>query len=174
MAYGSIANSTFSFLGNGYDTPATPITDNRVINDAGIEQPFNASSDVGLVIVDGEVADFCIQNLSIQLANGLTPQTCMGNLAPRQYALGTAMVTVSGSAYLSDANWKLMAKKLSQTPVSIAYTVENDDGGIAVVVHGAQLSFPDPSSKGMDSQVSIEFSGTAKGVENGYFDIYTW
>jgi hypothetical protein len=172
MAYGSIAESTFSFVGNGYDTPVSPITSGRTIAPADTDQPFNASSDIGLVIVGGAVADFCIQSLQITLANGLTPQTCMGSLAPRQYALGTAGITISGSAYLSDENWRLMTNKISQTPISIAYTVENEDGGFAVVVHGAQLSFPDPASGGMDQQVSIEFSGSAKAVESGYFDIY--
>jgi hypothetical protein len=172
MTYGSIVESSFMFMGNGYDTPVPKMTSGRTITPAGTTQPFNASSDIGLVIVEGEVADFCIQSLQISLSNGLTPQTCMGTLAPRQYALGMAAITVSGSAYLSNENWDLMAKKLSQTPVSIAFSVENDDGGMAFVIHGAQLSFPDPSSGGMDQQVSIEFSGAAKAVESGYFDIY--
>jgi hypothetical protein len=172
MTYGSIVESSFMFMGNGYDTPVPKMTSGRTIRPAGTTQPFNASSDIGLVIVEGEVADFCIQSLQISLSNGLTPQTCMGTLAPRQYALGMAAISVSGSAYLSDENWDLMAKKLSQTPVSIAFSVENDDGGMAFVIHGAQLSFPDPSSGGMDQQVSIEFSGAAKAVESGYFDIY--
>jgi hypothetical protein len=172
MTYGSIVESSFMFMGNGYDTPTPKMTSGRTIQDAGTTQPFNASSDIGLVIVDGKVADFCIQSLQISLSNGLTPQTCMGTLAPRQYSLGMAAITVSGSAYLSDENWGMMAKKLSQTPVSIAFTVQNDDGGMAVVLHGAQLSFPDPSSGGMDQQVSIEFSGSAKQVAAGYFDLY--
>lgn len=172
MTYGSIVESSFMFMGNGYETPTPKMTATRTIAAAGTTQPFNASSDIGLVIVEGAVADFCIQSLQISLSNGLTPQTCMGTLAPRQYALGMAGITISGSAYLSDENWHLMAKKLSQTPVSIAFTVQNDDGGMAFVIHGAQLSFPDPSSGGMDQQVSIEFSGAAKAVDAGYFDIY--
>ena len=172
MTYGSIVESSFMFMGNGYDTPTPKMTSGRTIAPAGTTQPYNASSDIGLVIVESEVADFCIQSLQISLSNGLTPQTCMGTLAPRQYSLGMAAITVSGSAYLSDENWGMMAKKLSQTPVSIAFSVQNDDGGMAFVIHGAQLSFPDPSSGGMDQQVSIEFSGAAKAVESGYFDIY--
>jgi hypothetical protein len=83
-------------------------------------------------------------------------------------------VTVSGSAYIADANWNLLEKKLTQQPVSIAFAAENQDGGIAIVVHGAQLSFVDPSARGMDQQVSIDFSGSATNTENGYLDIYYW
>jgi len=174
MRYGSIAETTFGFMGNNYDTPDTPLTTGRVIAPASTSQPLNASSDVGSVFIDGQIAQFCVQNLSIQLNNGLTPQQCMGRLTPREYALGTAAVTVSGSAYLADSNWDLMEKKITQQPVSIAYTAANQDGGIAVIVHGAQLSFPDAGSQGLDQQVSINFEGSAKNTENGYFDIYFW
>jgi hypothetical protein len=170
--YGSIANAVFSFMGNGYETPTVPMTDGRTVLDAGTDQPLNASSDVGTVFIGGEPADFCVQNLNLTISNGLTPSVCLGNLAPQNYALGTAAVEISGSAYLADADWSLMADKISQTPIMIGYTAINDDGGVGVVVHGAQLSFPDPASAGMDQQVSIAFTGTAKSVAAGYIDIY--
>ncbi|CAB4132240.1 hypothetical protein UFOVP139_55 [uncultured Caudovirales phage] len=172
LKYGAIADVMFGFMGNGYDTPDEPMTKGRLVRAASTVQPLNATSDIGSVFIDGQIAKFCIQNLTVELNNGLNPQHCMGRLAPRGYALGTASVKVSGSAYLSDENWDLLEKKLTQEPVSIAYTASNQDGGIAVIVHGAQLSFPDASSKGMDQQVSIEFSGSAKNTENGYLDIY--
>jgi hypothetical protein len=172
MKYGAIAESTFGFMGNGYETPETLMTAGRTVDAASTYQPINASSDVGSVFIDGQIAQFCVQNLKIDLSNGLNPQECMGTLAPRAYALGTAAVNVSGSAYLADENWDLMFKKLTQQPVSIAYMAGNEDGGIAVIVHGAQLTFPDPGSKGMDQQVSIEFSGSAKNTDLGYLDIY--
>lgn len=172
MNYGAIAKANFGFMGNGYDSPDTPLTLDRVVTEASTCQPLNATSDIGTVFIDGQVAKFCIQNLNIQLNNGLTPQQCMGRLAPRKYALGMATVNVSGSAYLADENWDMIEKKLTQEPISIAYSAHNKDGGIAVMVHGAQLSFPDASAKGLDQQSSIEFTGTAKKVDQGYFDIY--
>jgi hypothetical protein len=170
--YGSIANSVFSFMGNGYETPTIPMTDGRTILAAGTDQPLNASSDIGTVFVEGAPATFCIQNLNLTISNGMTPSVCLGELAPQNYSLGTAAVEISGSAYLADSDWSLMAKKISQAPVMIGYTAINDNGGIGVVVHGAQLSFPDPSSAGMDQQVSIAFTGSAKSVTSGYLDIY--
>lgn len=170
--YGSIANSVFSFMGNGYETPVVPITDGRTVLAAGTDQPLNASSDVGTVFVAGQPAGFCIQNLNLTISNGMTPSVCLGELAPQNYALGTAAVEISGSAYLADADWSLMADKISQDPVMIGYTAINDNGGIGVVVHGAQLSFPDPASAGMDQQVSIAFTGSAKSIAAGYIDIY--
>ncbi len=173
LAHGNIAKGKFMFSGNGYDTPVAPITDGRTVLEAGTDQPYNASSDIGLVIVDDEVADFCIQSLSITLNNGLSPQVCMGSLAPREYALGTASITVSGSTYLADENWELMLKKISQEPVSIGFTVSNQDGGLMVFLHGVQLTFPDGAAEGLDQQVSLSFAGMATATETGYFDIYT-
>lgn len=174
MSYGAIAKAQFMFKGNGYEMPTTKMTDGRTIDPAGTEQPYNASSDIGTVWVGDDVADFCIQKLDITVSNGLSPQVCMGSLAPRQYALGTAAISIGGSAYLADANWDLMAKKLTQEPVRIAYSVGNIDGGMTVVVHGAQLSFPDGNAAGMDQQVSLQFSGSAKTMDSGYFDIYLY
>jgi hypothetical protein len=174
MAHGNIAKSKFMFMGNGYTMPVPATTDGRTITDASTDQPYNASSDIGLVIVDGQVADFCIQSLSITLNNGLSPQVCMGSLAPREYSLGAATITVSGSTYLADENWSLMLKKISQEPVSIGFTVSNQDGGMTVLLHGVQLTFPDGAAEGLDQQVSLAFSGSATATETGYFDIYTW
>jgi hypothetical protein len=175
MQHGSIATAVFGFMGNGYDNSAdTLMTDGHIIEPASTVQPLNATSDISGVFIDGKIADFCLQSLKINLTNGLTPQVCLGRLAPRTYALGTAAVDVSGSAYIADANWNLLEKKLTQQPVSIAFSAENQDGGIAVIVHGAQLSFVDPSASGMDQTVSIDFSGSASNTENGYLDIYYW
>jgi hypothetical protein len=175
MQHGSIATAVFGFMGNGYDNSAdTLMTDGHIIEPASTVQPLNATSDISGVFIDGKIADFCLQSLKINLTNGLTPQVCLGRLAPRTYALGTAAVDVSGSAYIADANWNLLEKKLTQQPVSIAFAAENQDGGIAVIVHGAQLSFVDPSASGMDQTVSIDFSGSASNTENGYLDIYYW
>jgi hypothetical protein len=175
MQHGAIADAVFGFMGNGYDNSAsTVMTDGRTIDPASTVAPFNATSDISGVFIDGEIADFCLQSLKIDLQNGLTPQVCMGRLAPRTYSLGTANVTVSGSAYISDENWYLLEKKLTQEPVSIVYGAQNQDGGLIVAVRGAQLSFVDPGAKGQDQQVSIEFSGAAKTVDSGYFDIYYW
>ena len=173
MAHGNIAKGKFMFKGNGYETPDLPITDGRTVLDAGTDQPYNASSDIGIVLIDGEVSDFCIQSLSITLNNGLSPQVCMGSLAPREYALGTAAITVSGSTYLADENWELMLKKVTQEPVSIGFMVSNQDGGLLVFLHGVQLTFPDGAAQGLDQQVSLQFSGKATATESGYFDLYT-
>ena len=60
-----------------------------------------------------------------------------------------------------------MPAKLSQEPVSMLITMENDDGGYAFELRAVQLSFPDPSAGGQNQQTMIEASGVGKVGANG-------
>jgi len=60
-----------------------------------------------------------------------------------------------------------MEGKLTQTPVSMTFTMANADGGYAFHLAQIQLSFADPSSQGQDTQTMIEASGTGKVGANG-------
>jgi hypothetical protein len=181
FTYGEIAQGGFTYIGNGYETPTPPDTDGEVVNPATSEIPFNATSDIGLVLIDDDAgnpqdANFCIQSLGIELTNNHQPEECIGDLAPGSYSAGTASITVEVSGYLADENFGYIQKKIDQTPVEVAYYAENQDGGIAVHVFEAQLSFDDPSSGGRDQIVTMDMSGTAKYSEQygNSMRIYFW
>jgi hypothetical protein len=178
FAYGEIATSDFGFMGAGYTVcpSGIPVTTGETINPAETTQPLNASIDIPGVIFNGEDAGFCFQNLTINLANGLTPSVCMGSITPHGYSLGSANVTVSASSYLVNSNFYMVEEKLKQTPVAIAFSASNADGGIAVSMPAVQLTFPDPSSQGRDQQVSLAIEGTAKydQAAGNSITIYVW
>jgi hypothetical protein len=178
FAYGEIANCDFGFMGADYEVcPAgIPATNGATIIPAETTQPLNASIDIPGVIFEGQDAGFCFQNLTINLANGLTPSVCIGSVTPHGYSLGSANVTVSASSYLVNSNFYMVEEKLKQTPVSIAFAAMNADGGIAVSMPAVQLSFPDPSSPGRDQQVSLALEGTAKYDHDAgnSITIYVW
>lgn len=181
FTYGEISQGSFTYIGNGYDTPDVPETDNDVVIPATSEIPYNATSDIGLVLIDDEAgnpvdANFCIQSLSVELANNHQAEECIGDLAPGAYSAGTASITVEMSGYLADENFHYVQKKIDQTPVEIAYYAENQDGGIAVHVFEAQLSFDDPASGGRDQIVTMDMSGTARYSEQygNSMRIYFW
>lgn len=173
-SYGEIVTGTFETLGNGYTQEAGEsyeqqiVTAGGTVNPAGTEQPLNASIDFPLVIAGGAATEFCIESLELTFSNNLDPETCIGKQSPQNYTLGTAQIDVSMSAYLSDTSYDaLMASKLSLTPLSIGFEATNADGGYSFVLPAVQLSFPDPSSEGLDSQTMIEAAGTAKVGANG-------
>lgn len=172
-AYGSIVTSTFGFSGNYYnpvDQAVDFITDGRTIDAPATTNSFNGSIDMPFLITsDGAVigeAAFCIQSIEINLNNNLTPQTCIGEAAPKSYNLGTALPEVSLSAYLDNQNFGYLKKKLTQESVSVGFIVKNAGGHYAVFLPAVQLSFDDPASGGQNQDVIMSMSGIAKVGDN--------
>jgi Phage tail tube protein len=168
-AYGAIVTGSFTMAGNGYTQVApsyaqTVVTAGGSVTAAGTSSPLNASVDMPVVTKDGYVAtDFCVEKISLTMSNGLDPQNCIGKVAPQDYSLGTCEIGISVDAYLSDSSYdSFMAKKLSQVPINLTFSAFNSSGGYAFAISAAQLSFPDPSATGLNEQVMINATGTAK------------
>lgn len=172
-AYGEIITGSFSTNANGYlqENPSYEqqvVTGGGAVGTAGTTNPINASIDIPLVIAGGVATDFCIENLSVELDNGLTPQNCLGKIAPIRYDLGTAAISISASIYLSDTSYDtFMPAKLTQVPISMVYVAENTEGGYAFSLPAVQLSFPDPSAGGQNQPTTLEATGSAKVGANG-------
>jgi len=177
--YGEIVTGTYETLGNGYiqeagESYAQQITTaGGTVDPAGTSQPLNASIDFPLVVTgDGagtiSATEFCIESLVLTHTNNLDPSTCIGSIAPKAYTLGTANVDISLSAYLSDTAYDaLMPLKESLTPLEISFSAINSFGGYAFRATATQLSFPDPSSDGQDTQTMIEAEGASKVTASG-------
>jgi hypothetical protein len=182
LTYGQIVTGSFSFVANGYEQESPSLAQKLVtaggtVAPAGTAQPLNASVDMPLVTVGGQPTDFCIESLTLTLDNGLSPQNCLGKIAPTKYSLGTASINISASIYLGDPSYdKFMPGKLTQEPVSMLFAAVNADGGYAFDLRAVQLSFPDPASGGKDQQVMIDAEGVAKVGPNGAsaLRIYRW
>lgn len=173
-AYGSIVTGSFSFSGNYHDDVSAAvdfITNGRTINAAAttnlmngsVDMPFIASSATGIFADAG----FCIQGVDISLNNNLTPRTCVGSVPPQNYSEGTAQIEVSISAYLSDSNWSILAKKISQESFGVGFQLKNSDGYYAFYIPAVQVSFDDPAAAGINQDVILTMSGVAKVGANG-------
>jgi hypothetical protein len=171
--YGSIVTGAFELLANGAEQEAPSyeqqiVSGGGTVNPAGTEQPLNASIDISLLTSDGVAATYCTESFQLTFTNGMTPTNCLGSAAPEGYTLGTAGIEVNSSIYLSDSSYDIwMSNKLSQTPVAMTFLLSNAAGGWGFQLAQVQLSFPDPSSGGQDTQVMIEGSGTGKVGANG-------
>lgn len=172
--YGEIVTGTFTMAGTFYQAVAASgdfITDGRTITPAATTNSMNGSIDMPFISSElagtFEEADFCIQSLSLEVNNNLTAQTCIGQIAPKDYSPGTSAISVSLSAYLGDENWDALALKLSQAPFAMGFMIRNVDGWYGFYMPAIQVSFPDPSSAGANQEVSLEMEGTAKIGENG-------
>ena len=178
--YGSITTGNFGTMANGYlqETPSFEqqiVAAGGTVNPADVSSPINASIDVPIVTSDDVATNFCIESFTIDLANGLDPQTCIGSPAPKAYTLGTANVAITASIYLSNTSYQAyMPAKLTQAPVSMTFMMENVDGGYAFSMPAVQLSFPDPASGGQDEQTMIDAAGVAKVGANGESSLKIW
>lgn len=174
IAYGSILTGSFGFNGTKYleaDTAGEFITNARTIIPAAttnsmngsIDMPFLNSSAVGTL----DQVNFCIQSLSLSLNNNFIAQNCIGEAAPKDYSAGTAQVEIELSTYLSDVNWSILNKKLTQEAFAIGFMVKNVDGWYGFYLPAVQTSFDDPASGGANAEISLEMSGVAKVGPNG-------
>jgi len=169
VAFGELITGSFKFQGNDYQTvdlAADFITDARTVNapattntmNGSIDMPFLASSAIGALAV----SDFDIQNVSIKMNNNLTAQTVIGDIAPKDYSAGTAAIEISMSAYLKDAVWSILGKKLTQDPFAMGFMVKNTGGWYGFYMPAIQVSFEDPSSAGQNQDIMLAMSGTSK------------
>lgn len=171
--YGSIVTGAFELMANGteYEAPSFEqqiVTEGGTVNPATTEQVLNASIDIQLLTSDGVAATYCTESFQLAFTNGLDATNCLGSAAPEGYTLGTAGIEVNSSIYLSDSSYDIwQLNKLAQTPVALTFILQNASGGWAFALAAVQLSFPDPSSGGQDTQVMIEGSGTGKVGANG-------
>ena len=162
FAFGQIITGSFGLAGAGYSTPTNPITTGGTITPAGSDIPLDASNGMGWVVVDGEVPDICIENLSIALNNNVEAQNCIGHLAPTNQVPFSAGINIEMSMYLGENSFDMfMPKKLTQEPIAVHfYTTGFDGKGYAVSIPRVQLSFPDPAGSGRDSHVMLPAAGT--------------
>lgn len=174
VAYGEIINGSFSFSGNGQtlaDAANEFITDGRTITTAATSNSLNGSVDMPFIANSAsgtfDTTSFCIQSVGITLNNNLTAQTCVGEVAPKNFSEGTAQIEVSLSAYLADGNWDILSKRLTQESFSIGFILKNADGFYGFYMPAVQVSFDDPASAGINQDVIVSMTGVAKVGANG-------
>lgn len=174
VEYGSLITGSFDTMGNDYEAAdaasefasynedfSEPATTNSM--NGSVDMPFLATNVTG----PWEQDLFCLQNLDLSLNNNFTVQNCIGKSAPEDYSPGTAGITASLSSYLKDANWGMLAKKLSQEAFSIGFLVQNLDGYYGFYIPALQVSFDDPSSGGANQEISMDMQGSCKVGPNG-------
>ena len=161
--YGDIATVKFGMAATGYDPqPATPITQGRTVDSATTELALNASSDLGTLIINGALTDYCIEGLNIALDNKVQAVNSVGHLAPQDQKATGLKIDVTMDIYLTDSNFDLHKKKISQAPIDVSYYVSNAQGGYAVRVPAVQLSFPDAAGGGKGTLNKLSAKGMAK------------
>lgn len=169
VAFGELVGGSFTFSGNDYvtaDSAPELMTNGRTLNAAATTQTFNGSVDMPFFITSAigtfGPSDLAVQSLAISLNNNLSAQTVIGDIAPIDYSAGTAQVGVEMNAYLNNANWSILDKKLTQDPFQVGFMVKNNGGWYGFYMPSVQVSFEDPASAGANQDILLNMTGTAK------------
>lgn len=169
VTFGELINGSFGFNGNNHfvaDAANEFITDGRTVDapattdslNGSIDMPFLANDAIGVF----DDASLDLRSVAIALDNNLTPQNVIGDVAPKDYSQGTARINIDLSAYLTNAAWALLGKRLTQEAFSLGFMVQNLDGYYGFFMPAIQVSFDDPASAGQDQDIILTMSGQAK------------
>lgn len=169
VAHGALVTGSVSFSGNYHglaDTAGEFITNGRTINAPATTQTFNGSIDMPFLSSAATgtfgASDMAVKSVSMDIDNNLTAQNVIGEIAPVDYSLGTAKVETSLSAYLSNAAWAVMPKKLTQDPFQFGFMLKNSGGWYGFYLPSIQVSFDDPKAPGQNQDIMLDMSGMAK------------
>lgn len=135
------ATVTLGFVGT--DTPAattsretnaaTPVESNETV-------AYNTSSDLArlrLENVDEDGLTTCFKNLTLSLANGVTPEKCLGSLGA--LGLNTSNFLVDLEALVTFDNIEVTEAIRDNDTCTIDFVVKNDDGAIGIDVPALTL-----------------------------------
>jgi len=163
FVYGSPVTMTYDLLGAGKELPVAPVVapgGGRTLLPVPAETFMNPSSNMPMLIIDGELATYCVEGITLSLDNGLSAKNCIGQLNKAGYDLGQASIEVTVSAHFSDSNFPFLQRILDQDTVTIAWPVVDEDGYGYYFEVSCQLTADDPDVSGQDAQALLELSGS--------------
>lgn len=141
----SIATASASLVGTGTLAPATTT---RVMN---------AVSDVTNIEVGGVGFSGCIQEITLNINNNLRPTSCIGSDTPSDQLLGTAEITGTIKAYLTDVTVQWYTDKvLNQAAFDLKFSVTDGSSTYEFDLPNCRLNAPSPASGGLNNDVMIE------------------
>jgi len=170
FAYGSPVTIDYSLMGAGKELPSTPVVQPagaRTLLPAPAENFFNPTSDMPFVMIDGQVATYCVESLGVTLDNGVSSKDCIGRLTKAGFDLGTAKVGVTMDAHFSDNNFPMLQRILDQDTVEIAWPVIDNEGNGYMFYVSCQLTGDDPDVSGQDAQAMLNLSGSGAIGDDG-------
>ena len=150
MAGASVAAVSDSAVGAGNIAPATTT---RIMN---------AVSDLSGITIDGTSFTGCLRAINLNINNNLRPAECIGSDTPQDQILGTAEITGTIEAYLTDVTVQWYTDKvLNQVPMSISFTLTDGTSSYEFTIPNAKISGDTPDATGINTDVMITADFTA-------------
>lgn len=153
----------FTFAGAGAAVTDTSLVGGGSSANALTTDVMNSVGDVSNIKIDTVTFDGCINNIVLNIDNNLRPANCIGSDTPSDQVYGTALVTGTIEAYLSDATMLWYKNNvLGQVAMEIEFTVADTAGNTYVfLIPNAKISGEAPASGGLNTDVLLSAEFTA-------------
>ncbi len=158
---GGILTGSFNFQGAGESRPSTSAVGTGTPTEADTNDVYTGTSDFGTISINGSSTGFCINSISLELNNNLREITCLGKEFPENISYGSASLTGSFEAYLTDELWDLYDSVSDNDDVEISFPVSDGTNSYTFYIPRSKLSADSPQAGSKDSDVMATISFTA-------------
>lgn len=166
--HGEALKGSFIFAGASVATSSTDLVGTGSVAVATTTRIMNAVSDLSGIEIDGTSFTGCIQEITLKLVNNLSPANCIGKDTASDQQLGTAEVSGTIKAYLTNTTIQWYTDKVqNQTQFDIRWLTTDGTAIYEWDMPNCKINSPAPKSDGLNTQVMIEaefnalYDGTA-------------
>ena len=162
FTYGEAVTGSFEMAGASVATQSTTGDGTKTLNPATSTRVMNAVTDMTALEIDGVGFTGCIRSIQLNINNNHRPEECVGSDTPGGQTPGTAEVTGTIEAYLTDTTVQWYTSKvLGQTQFDILFTLSDDTNTYTFDLPNCRISGAAPSAEGVNTDVLITADFTA-------------
>lgn len=157
FVHGSAVTGSILFAGASFSSASASTVGAGSVAPAPTTRVMNGVSDITGIEIGGVSFTGCIEEISLKVNNNLDPANCIGSDTPSDQILGTAEVTGTIKAFLSDVTiqW-YTAKVQNQEPFDIRFQATDGTDTYEFDMPNCRINAPTPASGGLNTSVLIE------------------
>lgn len=161
ISAGSLVTGSFSFMGGGSDEASTSLVGLGSITAATTNDVVNATSDVGLISIDGSTTGICVSSLTISINNNLREINCVGKEFASDIGWGSSTITGTVDMYLTTEMFDNLQKVSDNSDVAITFPVTDGVNTYTFLLPRVKLSADSPQAGSKDADIMVSFTYTA-------------
>ena len=162
FTYGEAVKGSFGMAGASVTTASATAIGTGSVTAATTGRVMNAVSDMTSLKIAGTSFTGCIRGIQLSINNNLRPSECVGSDTPGDQIEGTAEITGSIEAYLTDTTVQWYTSQvLSQTQFDIEFTLSDDTNTYTFDLPNCRISGSAPNAEGVNTDVMIQADFTA-------------
>ena len=162
VQYGEPVTGSFEMVGATVATSSTSAVGGGTLNQATSTDVVNAVDGLSAINIAGTAFTGCIQAITLNINNNFRPEQCIGSTTPGDQIPGTAVITGTVSAYLTDTTVQWYTSQvLNNSAFDIQFTLSDGTNTYDFDLPNCRISGSAPSATGIDTDVMADIEFTA-------------